>query len=220
MIDYFSKYQTIMFDLDGTLIDSAADLVAALNETIASILPSPVPFSGAKRLAGIGSRPLLRYAFDYHKTAYDDAYIESLVPHFMNAYEKNIFKTTTAFAGADSLLRTLKKNGKNLLLVTNKPRRFTPHILEKLNWTALFDGVFCPEDVSKRKPNPEHLLESLSLTKLSHDKTLMVGDSVTDYDAALAANIPIMIVSFYGQTKNEFQKADYFIEGYDMIKRI
>ena len=122
---------------------------------------------------------------------------------------------TTAFAGADSLLKTLKKNGKNLLLITNKPRRFTPHILDKLNWTNLFDGIFCPEDVSKRKPSPAHLLEPLHIHNFSNDKTLMVGDSITDYEAAIAANIPVMIVGFYGQTHAEFPQAHYFIDGYE-----
>ena len=214
MIHLFSDYQTIMFDLDGTLIDSAADLVCALNDTIANILPSPVPFEGAKRLAGIGSRHLLRYAFDYHKTIYNDTDIEALVPAFMNAYEKNMLDKTTAFPGADLLLRTLKNNGKNILLITNKPKRFTPHIIQKLNWTNLFDGVFCPEDVSMRKPDAAHLLEPLKIHNFSCNNALMVGDSITDYDAAIAAAIPIMLVGFYGQTPSEFPKAQYFIKNY------
>ncbi len=216
MTDYFSKYQTIMFDLDGTLIDSASDLVCALNETIAHLFPK-VPFDGAKRLAGIGSRHLLRYAFDYYNHPYTEDEIESLVPHFMNAYEKTMLDKTTAFAGTDSLLKTLKQNGKNLLLITNKPRRFTPHILNKLNWTDLFDGVFCPEDVSVRKPSPLHLLEPLKIHNFSHNTALMVGDSITDYEASIAANIPVMIVGYYGQTHAEFPQAKYFIDSYHTL---
>jgi phosphoglycolate phosphatase len=210
----FSKYQTIMFDLDGTLIDSAADLVEALNTVIADIFPSRVPYDGAKRLAGIGSRHLLRYAFEYHNTPYDDAIIESFVPAFLDAYQKNMLDKTTAFAGADSLLRTLKNNGKNLLLITNKPRRFTPDIIDNLGWTDLFDGIYCPEDVSCKKPSPQHLLEPLKKHNLNPDNALMVGDSITDYDAAIAANIPVMIVGFYEQTHAEFPLAQYFIQGY------
>ena len=214
MNDLFSKYQTIMFDLDGTLIDSAADLVGALNTVITDILPSRVPYDGAKRLAGIGSRHLLRYAFEYHDTPYDDAIIESFVPAFMDAYEENMLDKTTAFTGAENLLRTLKQNGKNLLLITNKPKRFTPHIIDSLGWTDLFDGIYCPEDVPARKPDAAHLLMPLKIHNFNPDNALMVGDSITDYDAAIAANIPVVIVGFYGQTHAEFPMAQYFIQGY------
>jgi phosphoglycolate phosphatase len=218
MNDIFSKYQTIMFDLDGTLIDSASDLVGALNDTIADIFPQPIPYEGAKRLAGIGSRHLLRYAFDYYKTPYDDALIESYVPAFMNAYQKNMLDNTTAFAGAENLLITLKQNGKNLLLITNKPRRFTPLIIDFLGWTDLFDGIFCPDDVSSRKPSAAHLLEPLKIHNLNPNNALMVGDSITDYEAALAANIPVLIVGYYGQTHDEFPKAKYFINQYEILE--
>lgn len=215
MIDYFLKYQTILFDLDGTLIDSAADLVGALNDTISDIFLTPVPLDGAIRLAGIGSRHLLRYAFEYHKRPYNDADIENLVPYFMNAYEKNMLDKTNAFSGSDLLLKKLKENGKNLLLITNKPRRFTPHIIHNLGWSHLFDGIFCPEDVSKRKPDAAHILDALEISNFSSEGCLMVGDSVADYEAALAANIPVMIVGFYGQTQKEFPKAKYFIKSYE-----
>lgn len=214
MNDIFSKYQTIMFDLDGTLIDSASDLVCALNDTIVDILPSSVPYEGAKRLAGIGSRHLLRYAFEYHNTPYDDALIESFVPAFMNAYEKNMLDKTTAFLGAENLLRKLKAQGKKLLLVTNKPRRFTPPIIDFLGWSDIFDGIFCPEDVPARKPSPDHLWAALEKHDLNPNSALMVGDSVTDYEAALAANIPVLIVGYYGQTHHEFPKAKYFLTEY------
>ncbi|MFT6072136.1 MAG: phosphoglycolate phosphatase [Alphaproteobacteria bacterium] len=210
----FLSYQTIMFDLDGTLIDSAANLVAALNDVIRPILPSDVPYEGARRLAGIGSRHLLRYAFKYHKTFISDEGIEALVPKFMDAYAKRIDSENSFFKDADTTLKALKEMGKNVLLVTNKPRRFTPHIIENLSWTPYFDGIFCPDDVSAKKPDAAHLHEALSKSNLPHQNALMVGDSIADYDAAVNANIPIMMVGFYGQTPEEYPKARYFINSY------
>jgi len=210
----FLNYQTIMFDLDGTLIDSAVNLVDALNDTIEPILPNKVPYEQAKRLAGIGSRHLLRFAFEYHNTQYTESDIEALVPNFMDAYALRISTEDNFFENADTTLKHLKEAGKNILLVTNKPRRFTPEIIKNLQWEPYFDGIFCSDDVSHRKPNPAHLLEALRHVNASPNDSLMVGDSVADYDAAIAANVPIMMVSFYGQTPEEYPKAKYFINHY------
>ena len=214
MLSYFEKYDTILFDLDGTLIDSAESLVAALNNTIIDILPSVIPIGETVRqLAGIGSRNLLRYAFEYHNKPYTEQDIENLVPDFLNAYEK-LHHQTEPFDGATNLLKDLKAKNKNLLLATNKPKRFTHPIMDNLNWTSLFDGIYCPEDVSQKKPNPAHLLEALANSNISTHNALMVGDSITDYHAALNAHISVMMVCFNGQTKQQFPNADYFIDDF------
>lgn len=214
MNPYFTKYQTILFDLDGTLIDSAASLVAALNKTISEILPKTVPIDETVRqLAGIGSRNLLRHAFEYNQQSFSENDIEQLVPHFMDAYS-TLYHDTAPFAGADQLLQDLKSQGKNLILATNKPRRFTPDLIKALNWASLFDGIYCPDDVSHKKPNPAHLLEALKNESLTPENTLMVGDSSADYHAALEANIPIMMACFNGQTPEQFPKANYYIYNY------
>lgn len=214
MLETFSNYKTFLFDLDGTLIDSAASLISALNIVIKDILPTEVPVNTITRqLAGIGSRNLLRYAFEYHKTYYNNDLIETLVPHFLDAYE-SLYDQMKPFDGADKILRDLAAQDKNLILTTNKPRRFTPKIMDELGWTPLFKGIFCPDDVSAKKPNPAHLTEALEKTGISSDSALMVGDSSADYNAALDANIPVMIVTFSGQLKENFPKAVDFIDSY------
>jgi phosphoglycolate phosphatase len=210
-----------MFDLDGTLIDSAYDLVSALNDVVLPIFKSEVPYEKAKRLAGIGSRYLLRFAFEHFNTPYTEQEIENLVPAFMDAYETKIQNVSKTFNYAEELLKCLKqKHQKTILLITNKPRRFTPTIINQLNWTHYFDGIYCPEDVSARKPNPQHLLEALDKHSQTPQHALMVGDSIADYQSALDAGIDMMMVGFYNQTLSEFPKSNFFIQSYrDVIER-
>ncbi len=187
------KYDLFLFDLDGTLIDSAPDLVGALNEVLISHGLSEAPYEKMKPHAGIGSRALLQHGYAHHSRAISAEKLEASVPEFLAAYEKRIFAATSAFDGAGAYLRFLKEKNKKIALTTNKPEKFTRMILEYLQWGEFFDGVFCPENVTKRKPEPEHLLEPIAFFNLSREKTVLFGDSVTDFNAAKAAKVDLMM---------------------------
>lgn len=212
MENFWSNYDTILFDLDGTLINSAYDLVHSLFEVLPKYHIELVPFEYLRPFAGIGSIAMIDAVVNYHKIEIAQELKDKIRASFLDAYEKNILTHTTPFDGAENLLSTLYNSGKRLILATNKPHKFTKIIIEHLGWNKYFKVLACSDTVSQRKPNPLHLLESMEQSGGISKKALMVGDSVADYEAALAVPMDIVMVSFYEQDKSLFPKATFHLD--------
>ncbi len=212
MEKFWSDYDTILFDLDGTLIDSAYDLVQSLLQVLPEYHIQTVPFEYLRPFSGIGSLAMIDAVVNYHKIEITMELRENIRNSFLETYEKNILNQTTPFDGAEKLLFSLKSMGKRLILATNKPYRFTKIIIEHLGWNQYLTHLACSDTVSQRKPNPCHLLEAMEQSGGISNKALMVGDSVADYEAALAIPMDVVMVSFYGQDKNLFPKANFYLD--------
>lgn len=215
MDSFWTEYKTILFDLDGTLINSAKDLTDALNDVLVTRNIPIVPFEVARPYAGIGSMAMIDCAFNYHKLPELSLEgKEKLRADFMEAYAKRVLTSTSPFEGAEALLDMLNKRGISLILATNKPRRFTEIIIAHLGWDKYFKAIACPDDVSKRKPDPAHLQDATKMAKVTLDNALMVGDTIADYEAAKGCNIHIAMVDFIGYDMKRFPEANYIIKSY------
>jgi len=179
--------KTIAFDLDGTLIDTAPDLIAALNHAMQNANHPQTPAHIVRDKIGHGAKALIIAAHEYHNLKQDEFEIENLLQVFLQYYSQNSTKTSKPFAGAMNCLEQLKNSGARLTICTNKSEVLTLPILRKLNMTDYFDGIFCADTVSAKKPNAAHVLEAIAPAQTKD--ALMIGDSNTDLLAAKAAGV-------------------------------
>ena len=210
----FKDYDTVLFDFDGTLIDSTQDLVNALNITLSLEKIGAVPPEIARPFAGIGARALLECGYRYHNIPLSTHKKDILVSVFMESYARIMLQHTCPYQGATELLQTLYTQKKRLILATNKPKKFTNVIVPSLGWNHYFTALVCPEDVSARKPDPAHLLDAMRIAGGLSGHAIMVGDSIADYNAALAAEIDVMMVDFHHHDTSVYSKAKYIVKSF------
>ena len=184
----------VVFDLDGTLIDSIHDIHFVLNTLLAEEGLSPLDLGAVKSMVGRGVRPLIREAVAAAGVSHadEDAWIE----RFVATYLRHPADHTVVFPGVREILADLSEAGIPLGICTNKPRLTTAAALEALGLKNLFRAVTCPEDVAHRKPDGRHLLDTLTAMGCPADGAVYVGDSETDVAAARNAGIPVVLVTF------------------------
>lgn len=185
-----SPCPAIIFDLDGTLVDSGADIAAAANQARLAAGQPPLPAAVAIGYVGDGVQRLLERVLS-HDLATGQAggqvtaeQLEAGLRHFAAHYMEHLLDRTRLYPGIADLLRTLVDH--RLFLATNKPRRFTLAILAGLNLAELFERVVAGDDVARRKPDPAHLKACLAGTGLRPEEVVVVGDSPNDVWAARA----------------------------------
>jgi phosphoglycolate phosphatase len=187
---------TLVFDLDGTLADSARDLIATLNVVLAMDGVPAVPFDRARDLVGAGVRPLVQRGFALHGRALSPTRLEELYAAFIDHYHAHIADETILFDGALAALDRFAAAGWLLAICTNKPEALSIALLRTLNVDGRFAAICGKDSFAFFKPDPRHL--TLTIEKAGGDpaRAVMVGDSKTDIDAARAARIPVVAVSF------------------------
>ncbi|MBL4616255.1 MAG: HAD-IA family hydrolase [Robiginitomaculum sp.] len=184
--------KTIAFDLDGTLVDTAPDLIAALNHAMQNANHPTTPDHIVRDKIGHGAKALIIAAHDYHDLTQDQLEIEKLLQVFLQYYSQNSTKISKPFVGAIDCLEKLKNSGAKLTICTNKSEALTLPILHKLNMTDYFDGIFCADKVPAKKPDPAHIFAAIAPTKPKN--SLMIGDSNTDLLAAKAASVDCFLL--------------------------
>ena len=190
----------LVFDLDGTLVDSAPDLHRSLNAVLAECGRAPVSLADIRAMVGDGAAKLVERGFADTGATCEPMALPGLVERFLVHYRAGRHAMTTAFPGVVETLGTLKARGCRLGICTNKPYGPTLEILEVLGLTRFFDAVAGGDSLPVRKPDPGHLLGTLALLGEPADAALMVGDSANDVAVARAAGVPAVIVS-YGYTR-------------------
>lgn len=183
--------KTVVFDLDGTLVDTAPDLTAALNFVLEHLGAGSVTKASVRHLAGDGSRALLRFGLG---SGASDALIERGLPLFFDHYARNFWVHSAVFEGVEQTLHDLKLGGFSLAICTNKPVGLANALLGKLGWGSLFAAVIGGDSLDVRKPNPAPLRECLRRTCAT--RGVFVGDSIIDAQAAKAAGLAFIAVSF------------------------
>jgi phosphoglycolate phosphatase len=189
----------LIFDLDGTLIDSVPDLHRSLNAVLAEQGRAPVSLADMRAMVGDGAAKLIERGFADTGAPCEPAALPGLVERFLVHYGSGRYPMTTAFPGVVETLAALKARGCRLGVCTNKPYRPSLEILEVLGLAPFFDAVTGGDSLPVRKPDPGHLLGTLALLGASADAAVMVGDSANDVAVARAAGVPCVIVS-YGYT--------------------
>lgn len=197
--------KAVLFDLDGTLLDTAPDFVTALNYMLTQhTMPQLQP---ATIRAGVtnGSAGLITMAFD--KTANEEGF-EELRQEFLGYYFDRLTDNTRLFPGMEEVLSRLTTKGIPWGIVTNKPAKYTNAILEKLWLPSAPGSVICPDHVSKTKPDPESVLLACEQLAIAPQDTVFVGDHLRDIQAGLNAGC-VTVSAAYGYIDSSENPEDW-----------
>jgi phosphoglycolate phosphatase len=190
---------TIVFDLDGTLVDTAPDLLASLNAVLTEAGHRTVDPAELRSLVGFGVRRLFERAFALTGTSLSDNNLNKYSDAFMAYYRENIANESVPFPGVYETLDALKAEGALLGVCTNKPHDLTGLLLDKLDLTRRFGSVIGAGISPYNKPDPRHILDVVAALKGDARRTVMVGDSSVDVNAAKNSKVPVIVMT-YGYT--------------------
>ena len=217
--------QLLIFDFDGTLIDSVPDLADATNAMLTTLGKDTHPLDTIRNWVGNGSRMLVERALMGKIEVLEDELTVEETDHaeqvFFDAYKNLSNSKTVAYPNVDSGLRQLKEAGYTLALVTNKPIRFVPKILESFGWTSLFDMVLGGDSLTTKKPDPAPLLHVCDKLGVMQDKAVMIGDSRNDILAGQNAKIDTLGLSYgynYGQDIRDLNPTAAFDDFATLVK--
>lgn len=210
------KGATIAFDLDGTLVDSAPDLIGTLNVLLAAEGLAPLPVSEARPFIGRGARWLIERGFTAAGATLDPARTDALFTRFIDHYNAHIADESRPFPGVVEALSDMKAAGAKLVVCTNKLTGLSVTLLDALNLSPLFEAVVGADSVSAIKPNPAHLIEAVAQVGGDIRRAIMVGDAATDAGAARGAGTPLVLVSFgYTEIPAAELSPDALIDSFD-----
>ena len=191
-----SAAATLVFDLDGTLADTAPDLMGALNFVLTREGVAPLPVAAARRLLGAGGRALIQRGFAESGRQIDAATLERLFVDFLAYYNAHIADGTTLFPGVVACLDRCAAAGWRLAVCTNKMEHSSKLLLGKLGVLDRFAFVCGQDTFGIGKPNPKPFVETVRAAGGGLESTVMVGDSKTDVATARAAGAPVICVDF------------------------
>jgi len=189
----------IVFDLDGTLVDTAPDLIDSLNHSLLSGGAQAADETVFRQYAGMGGRVMIERAYAAQSMPLVVTEHERMIGVFLEHYGANIPGRSQPYPDVIDTLDRLDTAGYLLAVCTNKPERFARDLLAGLGMAASFAAICGADTFAFRKPDSRHLLETIRLAGGDKDRALMVGDSRTDIDTAKAAGIPVVAVD-YGYT--------------------
>ena len=205
-------FDVVAFDLDGTLADTAPDLAAALNHTLAALGRETVPTESVRHLVGHGAKALLRKGLAATGEAPEEL-VEQGFPVFIDYYGRNICEGTKAYPDVEAALDRLVAQGIAVAMCTNKPEELTHRLLDALGWSSRFEVIVGGDTLPVKKPDPAPLHEAIA--RAGGGRSAFVGDSITDADTARAARIPFVAVSFgFSDRPAEKLGADAVIDDY------
>ena len=202
----------VVWDLDGTLVDSAADIAASLNRLLAE---QDLPALGDDRIRdmiGEGVAVLIRRGLDAHGVTPEGKRLEQLVERFLVIYSEVATASTRLFPGAREALQSLCEAGLRQAICTNKPETITRQVLAGLGIADCFDVVIGGDTLPRNKPDPLPLRTALAGLGVTAERALMVGDSAIDVQTAHAAGVSVAFVTFgYGPGPSHPYEADYLV---------
>jgi phosphoglycolate phosphatase len=187
--------QTIVFDLDGTLVDTAPDLCAALNHALAVLGRPGIPAETVRHMVGHGARKLLERGLAATGEV-SPALIEAGVAPFLRFYAANIAVGSRPYPGVETALDALAAAGCRLAICTNKPAALSAALVTALGWDGRFGANLGFDSVPVPKPDAGHLLATIAAVGGDPASTVFVGDSITDTTTGRAAGVPVVAVSF------------------------
>ena len=188
---------TIIFDLDGTLVDSSVDLMIAGNATFEQLgwkVRLSEDFSDGVVIGG--GRSMLRYGFMSERIDFTDEDVNRLYPKLIANYDKTIDDNTFAYEGVEEALKNLKNRGWKIGLCTNKPKRQADVLLTKLGMRSFFESIVGAGTVATVKPHSEPLIAAVEALNGTIERTVLVGDTKTDRDTAIAAGAKCILVNY------------------------
>jgi phosphoglycolate phosphatase len=203
---------TIVFDLDGTMVDTAPDLIHATNHALEMHGMARVPTRVIQPAVGFGARPMIRAAMEELGRAPSDEELTRMLEDFLVYYADHLVVDSRAFPGLAPALEALRDEGAILAVCTNKREGLAKKLLAELKLDGYFAAIAGVETFPWRKPDPRHITETIQLAGGNPARAVMVGDSSPDARAAKGAGIPFIAVSFgYGETPVETLEPDAII---------
>jgi phosphoglycolate phosphatase len=206
----------LLFDLDGTLVDSLPDLTNALNEVLRECGHAPLLPGEVKPMIGDGMPMLLRRGFAARGA--DAAEAAAMQPRFSAIYEASATNLSRPYPGVAETLAVLRERGYGTAVCTNKPQRATGEVLHGMGLDGLFDGYAGGDRFAVRKPDPGHLLGLVDSLSGDRKRAAMIGDSENDALAARAAALPIFLMRYgYARIDPAELGADCVLDRFDEL---
>jgi phosphoglycolate phosphatase len=215
-----SRFDTVLYDLDGTLIESARDMQVAVSRVLADHGLPAATEDDMRAFMGQGSKVTMDRAFTKYGRKLDEAALSAVTREFVRYYEADPVSHTTAFPGVAEVVARFGRMGLRQGVCTNKFERPSRMILEHLKLMPPIIDVAGADTFPVRKPDPRHILMLLERMGGSAERAVMVGDSIHDLEAAHAAGLPAVLVS-WGYTDKPARElgADVVIEQFDALPR-
>lgn len=212
------KMPTLVLDLDGTLVDTAGDLIATLNVILAQEDVPPLDRQEGVRKIGNGAKAMLEAGLAAQGITPPPERLEALYKAFLDHYEIHLTDTSRPFPGAVAALDRFAAAGWRLAVCTNKMERHSRRLLADLGLADRFAVIAGQDTYGVRKPDPRHLTETIAAAGGSVARSIMVGDSHVDIDTAKAAKVPSVAVSFgYSATPVAMLGASRVIDRFDSL---
>ena len=214
-----SQKYTILFDLDGTLVDTAPDLMAAHNHVMKKFGYSTKSVDEIRNLVGYGAKELIRRTLQSKGIEHDDKKIDNMLKTFLLHYTHNIDDDSVLFENVENVLLFLKEKNIKLAVCTNKMEKLSNLLLEKLGVLHLFDFLAGGDSYQKSKPDPFPLIKICENLNISTSESIMIGDSITDLKSGHSAGMPVVLME-YGYTENVeiYNDADLVIKNFSKLK--
>ena len=196
MTDRKMPQPIIVFDLDGTLIDTASDLIDSLNHALAAEGLGLVDRAAIGAHVGMGGRAMIERVFMMSQRRIDKALVEQHNQVLVEHYAAGIPGNSRPYPGVLEAIERAREAGYIFAVCTNKPEGMAKRLIERLGLAELFGAIAGGDTFSFRKPDPRHLRETIVIAGGDMERALMVGDSRNDIDTAKAAGIPVVAVDF------------------------
>jgi phosphoglycolate phosphatase len=187
---------TIVYDLDGTLADTADDLMSALNAVLTQEGLAPLPVENARSMLGAGGRALLARGFAASGRVLTPPKLEMLFGDFLAHYNAHIAEQTLLYPGVEAALKTFARAGWLQAICTNKMEGSARLLMETLGVAGRFAFICGQDTFGVGKPDPKPLLGTIAAAGGAADRAIVVGDSITDIKTARAARLPVIAVDF------------------------
>ncbi|MBM3517385.1 MAG: phosphoglycolate phosphatase [Alphaproteobacteria bacterium] len=208
-----SRRHTLLFDLDGTLIDTAPDLAAAVNAVLASLDRPALPLASIRAYLGEGARRLIERGLAATGGTPGAPEFERLIAQFFAHYEANLTRASRPFVGVTETLAVLTPQAGPFAVCTNKPGALSARLLTELGLAHYFGVMLGGDNLPVRKPDPGHLLTAIARLGRTPADAVMVGDSSIDVAAARGAGIAVVVVGYgYSREPAAALGADAVIE--------
>jgi phosphoglycolate phosphatase len=212
--------RTVVFDLDGTLADTSADLLAAANACFRGLGHDNMLDGGDTLTAFHGGRAMLRLGFS-RLGGYSEADVDAQYPVLLAAYAGAIDTHTTLYPGAIKAVQGLRDAGYALAICTNKPAGLAETLTRRLGIRDLFGALVGADTLPVRKPDAAPLFEAIARVGGTPSRALLIGDTQTDRDTGLAAGVPVALVTFGPEGAGVARmQPDALLDHYDDLERL
>jgi phosphoglycolate phosphatase len=186
----------IVFDLDGTLVETAPDLLDSLNHCLRTLSLNEVDPGEIRRYVGFGGRVMIERACVAHGRRLNQEELDTVYEVFLQHYESNMPGRSEAFPGVIDSIKAFHEAGYLTAVCTNKLEGLSRRLLDRMGIAHLFTAICGADTFEQRKPDPRHLLATIEMAGGDPERCVMVGDSRTDIDTAKNAGIPVVAVDF------------------------